>query len=146
MKGCAIIAAVTAIVGARPRPGRGTHLKRLGWPRNSTPSGRLLAISIRTVTTISPTARSGSRDQRLKRNAIFTNLSQSRSRRYSANFFTYADDLDGDGWTDLLVLGFPGAKRGTYWFKNPGKGNFNKLWPRFEVSTASKMSPRSGPT
>ena len=54
-------------------------------------------------------------------------------RKYSANFFTYADDIDGDGLTDLLVLGLPGAKNGTYWFKNPGRGNFDNLWPRFTV-------------
>lgn len=54
-------------------------------------------------------------------------------QRYSANFFTYADDINGDGLVDLLVLGFPAAKNGTYWFKNPGKDGFDKPWPRFDV-------------
>ncbi len=54
-------------------------------------------------------------------------------RKYSANFFTYADDLDGDGLVDLLVLGFPAAKKGTYWFQNPGKEGHNNPWPRFDV-------------
>ena len=52
---------------------------------------------------------------------------------YSNNFLTYADDLDHDGWTDILVLGFPGKKAETYWMKNPGEGKFDQLWERFEV-------------
>jgi hypothetical protein len=36
---------------------------------------------------------------------------------YSDNFFAYTHDLNGDGWTDYLVLGFPGKE--SYWFQNP---------------------------
>ncbi len=36
---------------------------------------------------------------------------------YSDNFVTYARDFNGDGWDDILVLGFPG-KEG-FWFENP---------------------------
>ena len=32
-------------------------------------------------------------------------------------FATWADDLNGDGWTDLLVVDFPGQQ--TWWFENP---------------------------
>lgn len=38
---------------------------------------------------------------------------------YSDNFFSYTDDFDGDGWVDVLVLGFPGKE--ATWYKNPGK-------------------------
>ncbi len=40
---------------------------------------------------------------------------------YSNSFCTFADDLDGDGWTDILVIDFPGTP--TWWFQNPGKAS-----------------------
>lgn len=36
---------------------------------------------------------------------------------YSVSFCNYADDVNGDGWMDLIVVGFPGAD--TSWFENP---------------------------
>jgi hypothetical protein len=36
---------------------------------------------------------------------------------YSHSFCNFADDLNGDGWTDLIVVDFPGEK--TWWFENP---------------------------
>jgi FG-GAP-like repeat len=36
---------------------------------------------------------------------------------YSNSFCTWADDVNGDGWHDLLVVDFPGAQ--TWWFENP---------------------------
>jgi hypothetical protein len=39
---------------------------------------------------------------------------------YSNCFLCFAQDVDGDGWTDELVVGFPGDK--AHWFRNPGKG------------------------
>ena len=54
-------------------------------------------------------------------------------RTYSNNFFSYIDDLDGDGWNDVLVMGFPGRRNGTYWLKNPGAGNAGTPWERFDV-------------
>jgi hypothetical protein len=38
--------------------------------------------------------------------------------RYSDNFFAFTHDFNGDGWTDILVLGFPGIDAS--WFANPG--------------------------
>ncbi len=35
---------------------------------------------------------------------------------YSDNFVAYTHDFDGDGWTDYLVIGFPGAP--TVWYQN----------------------------
>ncbi len=36
---------------------------------------------------------------------------------YSASFVNHAEDLNGDGWVDLIVVGFPGKE--TYWLENP---------------------------
>ncbi|QDU64039.1 FG-GAP repeat protein [Planctomycetes bacterium Pan216] len=36
---------------------------------------------------------------------------------YSDNFLTYADDINGDGWDDILVVGFPGKE--VHWYQNP---------------------------
>src|SRR3954467_14919615 len=34
----------------------------------------------------------------------------SHENSYSDNFLTYTYDFNGDGWTDVLVLGFPGKE------------------------------------
>lgn len=39
-------------------------------------------------------------------------------RTYSDTFCNWAEDLDGDGRQDLIVVDFPGAP--TWWFRNPG--------------------------
>jgi hypothetical protein len=36
---------------------------------------------------------------------------------YSHAFQTFADDLNGDGWADLIVVDWPGAQ--TWWLENP---------------------------
>ncbi len=38
--------------------------------------------------------------------------------RYSENFFAFAHDFNGDGWTDIFILGFPGVDAS--WYENPG--------------------------
>jgi hypothetical protein len=41
--------------------------------------------------------------------------------QYSENFLTFVYDLNGDGWADVLEIGFPAKE--TYWYENPaGKG------------------------
>jgi hypothetical protein len=37
---------------------------------------------------------------------------------YSDAFFTFADDINGDGRTDVITIGMPGGP--TWWFENPG--------------------------
>ena len=36
---------------------------------------------------------------------------------YSDNFIAYTADFNGDGWADILVIGFPGKE--AFWFENP---------------------------
>jgi len=52
---------------------------------------------------------------------------------YSDNFLNAAHDINGDGWTDYIVMGFPGKE--TLWYENPqGKEG---PWPKhvaFEVT------------
>jgi hypothetical protein len=47
-------------------------------------------------------------------------------QKYSDNFFAFAHDFNGDGWLDVLILGFPGVDAS--WYENPGeKGG---MWRR----------------
>ncbi|SKA96848.1 putative membrane-bound dehydrogenase domain-containing protein [Prosthecobacter debontii] len=46
---------------------------------------------------------------------------------YSDNFFSYPHDFNGDGWQDLLVLGFPGKEARLY--LNPGRFDQDKDTP-----------------
>ena len=36
---------------------------------------------------------------------------------YSKNFLAYTHDFNADGWTDILILGFPGEQ--SWWYENP---------------------------
>ena len=47
---------------------------------------------------------------------------------YSDNFFSWTFDINGDGWLDYIVAGFPGQE--TFWYQNPGKDGFDKPWQR----------------
>lgn len=58
---------------------------------------------------------------------------------YSGSFCTFADDLDGDGWQDVLVVDFPGTP--TYWYRNPGK--LGEVWPQH---VATPVSNNESPT
>jgi hypothetical protein len=49
--------------------------------------------------------------------------------KYSDNFFAFAHDFNGDGWTDVFVLGFPGVDAS--WYENPGEKG--KAWRRHVV-------------
>src|SRR5260370_18428818 len=41
------------------------------------------------------------------------------SLRYSQSFAVFADDINGDGWPDAIVIGLPGEP--ARWYENPGK-------------------------
>jgi hypothetical protein len=48
---------------------------------------------------------------------------------YSACMACWADDVNGDGWVDQIVVGFPGAP--AFWYENPkGKPGY---WPEHEI-------------
>lgn len=50
-------------------------------------------------------------------------------RSYSECMTCWADDINGDGWVDQLVIGFPG--KAAYWYENP-KGQAG-YWPQHEI-------------
>jgi putative heme-binding domain-containing protein len=51
-------------------------------------------------------------------------------KTYSDTFCNWAEDLDGDGRQDLIVVDFPGAP--TWWFRNPGQGG--GPWARHRIT------------
>ncbi|MBI1374709.1 MAG: hypothetical protein GC159_18475 [Phycisphaera sp.] len=57
---------------------------------------------------------------------------------YSDNFFSYGYDINGDGWDDIVVIGFPGKE--TFWYENP-KGK-DEHWQRhLAVKSTDNESP-----
>ncbi len=57
---------------------------------------------------------------------VYDGKSFSNDKGYSDNFFSFGHDINADGWTDVVTLGFPG--RPAHWFENPkGKGG---NWPK----------------
>lgn len=62
-----------------------------------------------------------------------------KNNSYSDNFFAFTDDFNGDGWTDVLVYGFPG--NAATWYENPKEEK--KLWERHDVfKTVDNESPQ----
>jgi hypothetical protein len=52
--------------------------------------------------------------------------------KYAKNFFAFTHDFNGDGWTDILIYGFPGEDAS--WFENPqGKPGHWKRTKLFDV-------------
>jgi hypothetical protein len=58
------------------------------------------------------------------------NYRQGDNNVYSNSFACWADDLNGDGWPDLIVIGFPGAP--CHWYENPkgkeGHWKAHEIW------------------
>jgi hypothetical protein len=53
---------------------------------------------------------------------------------YSDSFMNYADDLNGDGWLDLIVIGLPGKP--ALWYANPGEPEklSARPWKQYQVA------------
>ncbi len=49
---------------------------------------------------------------------------------YSHSFQTFAWDANKDGWTDVIIVDFPGSY--TWWMENPKEPG--KLWPQHELA------------
>ena len=61
---------------------------------------------------------------------------------YSDAFFVWPCDVDGDGWTDLVTVGFPGKE--AYWYRNPlaDKKQREARWQRTLIyANVSNESP-----
>jgi hypothetical protein len=50
-------------------------------------------------------------------------------RGYSECMLCFTEDLNGDGWPDLIVIGFPGKP--AYWYENPKGGD--GMWTQHEI-------------
>ena len=63
-------------------------------------------------------------------------------KSYSNCMTCWTDDVNGDGWADQIVVGFPGVP--TLWYENP-KGS-RDTGPSTRPGTAPAMRRRSIPT
>lgn len=58
---------------------------------------------------------------------------------YSDSFLVFAEDVDADGWTDVLVIDFPGKP--ARWLKNPGPGtraiNGGGYWTSYPITASA---------
>jgi hypothetical protein len=61
---------------------------------------------------------------------------------YSGSFCNFADDVNGDGWTDQIVVDFPGTP--TYWYENPRKAGPDA--PGWKRHTIAPVSNNESPT
>jgi hypothetical protein len=60
---------------------------------------------------------------------------------YSKNFLAFSYDFNGDGWTDIFTVGFPGDE--SPWFENP-RGKDEPWKRRVAVKITDNESPRFG--
>lgn len=65
-----------------------------------------------------------------KMHAITDKAPEHDPKGYSNSFCTWAEDLNSDGWTDIIVVDFPGTP--TWWFENPKGGD--KPWARHTIT------------
>ena len=79
------------------------------------------------------------------RHEIYAPVPQDRNR-YADNFFSWIHDFDGDGFGDVLVVGFPGTP--AYVYENPGRTSAESSkpeqhWKKHEVlDWVSNESPQ----
>lgn len=61
-----------------------------------------------------------------------------KNNTYSENFFAFSHDLNKDGWTDILILGFPGKE--SSWYENP-KGKEGHWKRHIAIEVTDNESP-----
>ncbi len=54
---------------------------------------------------------------------------------YSNTFCNFAQDVNNDGWVDLVVVDFPGKP--TWWFENPRKTETETAWNRHQITAVT---------
>src|SRR3984957_16696957 len=54
--------------------------------------------------------------------------------QYSESFAVFADDFNGDGFQDVIVIPFPGAE--CFWYENP-KGKTDQLWKEHHLTNSA---------
>ena len=59
-------------------------------------------------------------------------------KKYSKNFLNWVSDINGDGWPDYIVGGFPGAE--SWWFENP-KGKEGRWTRHVIIKVTDNESP-----
>jgi hypothetical protein len=62
-------------------------------------------------------------------------------KHYSKNFFEFVGDFNGDGWDDILVVGFPGDA--AIWYENP-KGKDGPWTAHTVIDHVDNESPQFG--
>jgi hypothetical protein len=65
-----------------------------------------------------------------ERHEIYPAVPQPREK-YADHFFAWVHDFNGDGWNDVLAVGFPGTPAFVY--ENPGASGQARPWPRHQV-------------
>lgn len=70
------------------------------------------------------------RSGRWKQGTIRTPGEFVAGKGYSRSFVNVARDLNGDGWTDVIIVGFPGAP--FHWYENPKDDD--ELWKEHRIA------------
>lgn len=65
----------------------------------------------------------------IRRHSAVKDYTEGDQNVYSNSFACWGEDFNGDGWTDVIVIPFPG--QACHWLENPGKGD--GLWKRHEI-------------
>lgn len=68
-----------------------------------------------------------------KMHSILPEAPKYEPRGYSNAFVTVAQDVNHDGWSDIMIVDFPGTP--TWWFQNPGKSA--EPWTKHELTPVS---------
>ena len=67
-----------------------------------------------------------------------------KKNAYSDNFFAFTYDFNADGWTDILILGFPGQE--SWWFENPGRVVAPSTTEHWKRHLVTKRTDNESPT